>query len=449
MKLGASFRFITKTVYHAFLGIPQLNEHHDSTIYALDRFERYTIFFCTLRNGFRQYEVQPRQVSQSTFLRRFFGARNWSIRLASALNFFRFLSLIFIEEESTRIYLGDNVFRSKDRNSICVLILSSIVVSIFSREWFLHIEAGHKCTVLNNYDWIRNKGLFDNVYLKMTVNQAKQFRITVHFLLNLYNRIIVVLVPFITILYNLPFLTNPYTYRIPLLAFYGSLWSLTLTWSVVFLANEIFTISGYLFFICAVHYHRIESIIEQCNSKPNSIYSTRREYSSIYLDKSIISWASLCTSTWTDRINQFEFDFDRLRYLVLYYFTVVAFLGDLFIFLGLVVGAHSKLVANMIAMLGGLILVLCVIACYFTGGFVTKLQLCHRKFHSICCSTKLPILNSLKILEIMDRSLGPRVGIKVGDLTTITQMFFISFILEVGSTLMLFVCNVRGLFASN
>lgn len=77
-------------------------------------------------------------------------------------------------------------------------------------------------------------------------------------------------------------------------------------------------------------------------------------------------------------------------------------------------------------------------------------------------------INFDQILEIMDRSLGPRVGIKVGDLTTITQIFFISvsrsiyqpsntqldffsqqFLLEIGSTFMLFVCNVRGLFARN
>ncbi|XP_053205892.1 uncharacterized protein LOC128390229 isoform X2 [Panonychus citri] len=468
------------------LGVPKIDAPVEATQEAINRYEKYALFFRTLLHGFRQYGQGKDQYSNSKDVTLStsslhanlpFDLKNWSIRLASAVNFVRFVSLIFIKDEATLIYLGDNVFRSKDR------------ISIY-------------------YDYVRTHG-FNSSHLKMTTAQTKQFQLTVHFLLNLYNRIITCMVPFIAILYNIPFFTNPYTYQISSLAIYGTLWSFTHTWSVVFLANEMLTTSGYMFLICAIHYYRIQSVVEQSKSIPNESNLSIGPHNDTYIanddfkeyrelksrDKTdgtmfrrvkrskvsqtcssesflstihrdieiianhdlkcaqftpnyeiIVNWATNLIGNWTHRFNIYEFDFKRLRYLVLYYFTVVAFMADLFIFLGVIIVAHSRLVANMYAVLGLLVLTLSAIGCYFVGDFMTKLETLHRRFHSICCETRLPINIRLKILEIMDRSLGPYNGIKVGDLATITQSFFIIFMLEIAATFMLFVCNIRGLF---
>ncbi|XP_025017181.1 uncharacterized protein LOC112539151 [Tetranychus urticae] len=155
-------------------------------------------------------------------------------------------------------------------------------------------------------------------------------------------------------------------------------------------------------------------------------------------EKDIQSFCSLIIR----RLNSFELASRKLRYILLVYVLVYSAAGDVYIFLGVIVRVYSDFLANLIAIIGIFILPLLGLFGLVFGSLITELDKLMIRLHQLTLKSKLSRSTMSKVWEIMYRVDGPHNGVKIGDFLTLEKTFFILFILENISTLMLFTVNI-------
>uniref|UniRef100_T1KWT0 Odorant receptor n=1 Tax=Tetranychus urticae TaxID=32264 RepID=T1KWT0_TETUR len=405
---------------------PDPNKVNMCAAQLVQRTERLTIIFQVLRNGLDQTNS-----IKNTFGYRRYNWLDWIIGIISLITWFRCIVLICTSSVSVGIILGDPLFRSKDRLACIILAFITLTVLFSFREWILSLETKGNLETLSIWKFCRNG--FNPVYLQMDKLNMNRFRLMV---------ISVSLVSYCTILFGplftsfvfiTPLLTNPWMYKIPELVFSSFLWSLSEIFIASFLLNAVLGFSWYLICTFVFHLYRLLNLFFKADYLKNSteaVYARDIQLLCLLIIR---------------RLNSFELAVRKSRYVLLYIFIVLTLLCDTFIFLGLIVRVYNDFLASLLATVGIFGLPCIGVFGYIFGNFISELDKLTVRLHQVTLNNKLSLKEMSKVLEVMDRVAGPYNGLKIGDFLTIKKSFFIFFVLENISTLMLFTVNIGPL----
>uniref|UniRef100_A0A158P5E3 Gustatory receptor n=1 Tax=Tetranychus urticae TaxID=32264 RepID=A0A158P5E3_TETUR len=413
---------------HKFFICSHSNDVDSYVFQSIRRTERLTLIYQVFRHGLSR--SKPGTVPSSGY--RALNRLDWIIGITCLINWFRALILICNDSESVAIYLGDPLVRNKDRRTLiiwCFIILP--IVAIF-RGWILSLESKGNLELLHVWNVCLNG--FTPVHLKMDNINCKSLRTTI-IIVSIFAYYTMLVGPlFISMLFIVPLLTNPWVYKTPKLFISSFIWSFPSIFSVSFLLNGIIGFSWYL--ICSLSFHlfRLMGLLNMADllNKSTGIILVEREVESLCL-------ASI------RRLNSFEFTVNKLRYVSLYYVFVFAFSADAYIFLGAIARVYNGFIANLLTILGLFMLSTIGAFAIAFGNFISKLEKLTIKLHQLSCKNKFSLGTASKISELMDRAAGPYNGLKIGDFVTLEKRFFILFIVENISLLMLFTVNIGPL----
>uniref|UniRef100_A0A158P5D5 Odorant receptor n=1 Tax=Tetranychus urticae TaxID=32264 RepID=A0A158P5D5_TETUR len=395
----------------------------------VQRTERLTIIFQVLRNGLNQNN----SIDVNRFGYRRYNWLDWTIGITSLINWFRCIVLICTSSETLAICLGDPLFRSKDRQIIILCALTILLTMIIFREWILNLEAKGNLEIFSIWKCCRNG--FDPVHLQMNNVNIKRFRLIVICVSIVAYCTMLVAPLFLSVGFFTVILCNPWIFEIPELAFYCFLWSLSEIFIASFLLNSILGFSWYLLCTLSFHLYRLMHLLNTADYLINSTKGALNERKIKLFSLIIIR-----------RLNSFESTARKLRYVLFYYVFVFASSGDVYIFLGIIVRVYNDFLADLIvALLGIFILPSIGVFGLIFGNFISELDKLTVRLHQLALNNRLSLNTSSKVLEVMNRVAGPYNGIKLGDFLTIEKSFFIFFILENISTLMLFTVNIGPL----
>ncbi|XP_025017799.1 uncharacterized protein LOC112539469 [Tetranychus urticae] len=301
------------------------------------------------------------------------------------------------------------------------------------REWLLTLEAKGKFKVLSTWKVCRNG--FNPVDLQMNELNTKRFRFTIYLVSLTIYWVMLIFPPFCTLLSFSLVLANPMMYQNPKLAFFALLWSPTFSLSLGFTINAIMGFGWYI--MCSLYFHlyRLRDLIDYADILLNN------SKHGLFAEKDM----QLFCPKVIQHLNNFEAASFKLRYVLLCYFFVISCLCDFDIFLGTIIRIVNSLFCNLLAIGAFSILLSVGILGLIFGSFLTKLGRLTVRLHQLSCRHKLSIQSVSKVSEIMDRAAGPYNGLKIGDFLTLEKRFFILFIAENISILMLFTVNIGPL----
>ncbi|XP_025017159.1 uncharacterized protein LOC112539134 [Tetranychus urticae] len=359
---------------------------------------------------------------------------DWIIAVASLAVVFRFTVLIFNTNETIAIYLGDTFLHGKDRFLCESYFAFAISIAFTCREWILHLEAKGEFEVLSIWKHCRDG--FKAVNLRMNNRNIKRFRSSIYFFSVIFYNMLISVPIIVSVLFFTALLINPWTYKIPEFAIFGIIWLLlTIFVSTILLSSVL----GFAWFIlCAFAFHLFQ-LLDLLDSA--EILLNR---SMLYTEKHIQSFCLLIIR----RLNSFELASRKLKYVLLCYTFVYSLLGNGDIFLGLIVRSYSDIFADLLAIIGTFILIAPGVFGLVFGYLITELDKLTVRLHRLTSKGNFSVKTMSKVMEIMDRVAGPYNGVKIGDFTTVDKTFFILFILENISILMLFTVNIRPLSAT-
>uniref|UniRef100_A0A158P5P4 Gustatory receptor n=1 Tax=Tetranychus urticae TaxID=32264 RepID=A0A158P5P4_TETUR len=411
------------------IAIPDSNEFDSKVWDLVRRTERLTIIFQVVRNGLSQTNIN----SVNAFGYRRLKLIDWIIAITSLVNSLRFTVLFFNTNDDIAFYLGDPLFRSKDRLPLLTWAAMAIAIMFTFREWILYLEAKGKFEVLSIWKVCRDG--FNLVNLRMNNRNIKRFRFSIYFVSLVFSNVMIVVPIFLSILFFTPIFTNPWTYKIPKLAFFGIVWSFSVIFAITFILNSILGFGWFV--LCALTFHlfRLLDLLDLAD------FLLHKTNALTYTEKDIQTFCCLIIS----RLNSFELAASKLRYILLCYVFVYSLAGDVYIFLGVIVRVYNNFFANLLATIGIFILPIIGLFGLVFGNLVTELDKLTIRLHRLTFKGKFSVNTMSKVMEIMNRVAGPYNGVKIGDFLTLEKTFFILFILENISTLMLFTCNIGPL----
>ncbi|XP_025017160.1 uncharacterized protein LOC112539137 [Tetranychus urticae] len=239
----------------------------------------------------------------------------------------------------------------------------------------------------------------------------------------------------LSILFVTTLLTNPWTYKIPEFAIFGTIWLLLTIFVSTILLSSVLGFAWFILCAFAFHLFRLLDLLDSAETLLN------RSYNMLYTEKDFQLFCLLIIS----RLNSFELASRKLRYVLLCYVFIYSLLGNGDIFLGLIVRAYNDIFADSLATIGTSILIAPGVFGVLFGYLITELDKLTVRLHRLTFKGNFSVNTMSKVLEIMDRVAGPYNGVKIGDFTTVDKTFFIIFILENISILMLFTVNIRPL----
>uniref|UniRef100_T1KQ71 Gustatory receptor n=1 Tax=Tetranychus urticae TaxID=32264 RepID=T1KQ71_TETUR len=404
------------------LGLPNHRLTSEETIKQLVKFEKFSIFFRSSRFGFNQNVSH--QSTETDYL-------SLIMRAIGQINLIRLICLTVIDNEDYQLYLGDIAYKTKHRTMVNILFTVCFLIGVVTNEWLVSYDKSGKYSVLTIYSDIINNG-FDPVHLQMTSNQAIKFHRTIHILITQLNRNFLFCCLFLAICYYFMLLSNPHFYQVKELVFYSLIWSLVAIVPTFTMTGQNMGTLIYLILVQVYHLFRLNSVVELADYY-------RRLKCTDELVKSLIRHTFEC-------LNQSERCAILTRAIVLYGFTVIALIGDLLTFYGLIIRFHSPVFADLSGSIGCLVFIVIGCLSYIAREFKIKIDRLNSDFHIICRYNVINAYNRLKIFQLMDRLNGPYNGIQLGQITTIGKDFFVVFMLEIGSSLMLFTCNFKRYF---
>uniref|UniRef100_T1KKQ2 Odorant receptor n=1 Tax=Tetranychus urticae TaxID=32264 RepID=T1KKQ2_TETUR len=413
-----------RQIFSYLTTIPDSNEFDQKVSDLVRRTERLAIAFQAVRRGLNQTNIP----TVNEFGYRRLNLLDWIIAITSVATIFRYTVLIFNTNETIAIYLGDSFFHSEDRALILSLFAISTSLAFAFREWILHLEAKGKFEVLSI--WKDNRDGFNLVNLRMNNRNIKRFRFCIYFLSVMIYYMMLLIPIFMSFLFFTPLLINPWTYKIPALAFFATGWLLLAIFVGAFLFNSILGFAWLFLSVLAFHLFRLFDLLDSAETLLNR--------SMFYTEKDFQLFCLLIIS----RLNSFELASRKLRYIFSCYVFVYSLLGDVAIFLGLIVRAYNDFFADLLAILGLFTLGFLGIFGFVFGYLITELDRLTIRLHRLTFKGKFSVKTMSKVMEIMDRVAGPYNGLKIGDFFTLEKRFFILFIMENLSILMLFTVNI-------
>uniref|UniRef100_A0A158P591 Gustatory receptor n=1 Tax=Tetranychus urticae TaxID=32264 RepID=A0A158P591_TETUR len=402
--------------------VPDSNEFDLAVCKQVKRTEKLTIVFQLDFNG----RSQSNSSGVNAFGYRRYKWMDWFITINCLIHVIRFSLLTFSTSDYFAIYLGDPLFRVKDRQALLLWGALAAGLMFVFRECVLNLNAKGSFETLSAWKVCFNG--FNSSNLRMSNLVAKRFRFTI-FLFSIFAYSVMLFFPFFALLLLfVPLLSNPWIYEIPELAFFGFAFSLPSIFAFTFLLNSV--IGFFWYIVCSIYFYlfRLYDLLQSADDLERQSVDEKQ-------------LQSLCLEI-IRHLNEFEAVSHKFRYLLLYYLSIFAVAGDFDLFLGMIVKIYNDFFANLLAILGFLILLSLGVFGLIFGNFISQLNVLTVKLHQLSVKRKLTMCSPNKVQEVMDRAAGPYNGIKIGDFLTLEKSFAISFILENISILMLFICNI-------
>ncbi|XP_025016520.1 uncharacterized protein LOC107361817 [Tetranychus urticae] len=413
---------LLKQIIYNIVGYPK-DEPLQSTIEALSVFEKRTKWFRCLHYGFVQ--------SKQTKSRSNFDYISWAIRLTAVINIIRGLTLASTNNSWYHLILGDPLFGTNvlPYASLFISIWLAYIYSLF--EWFRWAERSGSLFMLYDFHQCRLDN-FNSLQDELTASSFATFRTLTHIISVFFSRFLVWGVFMITLLINGPLLSNPLYYHNYEFTITSSLWSISLTFPMVYLFNCSASIGCYFILISLLMLIRYKSLVKKG-------YIAKVTASNLNRDVSYLVNRTISLGNETDALSR------SLKYLILYYIILASIVCDLGIFFGIIVPNESILIRYILCSMGFLVIALLGAALYFNGDPIQDLSKLHRYFLQILLKRRFTNFNNelFKIYEIFDRIIGPYNGVSAGDFSVITKRFFLTVLMENASMLMLFTCNVQ------
>uniref|UniRef100_A0A158P5E2 Gustatory receptor n=1 Tax=Tetranychus urticae TaxID=32264 RepID=A0A158P5E2_TETUR len=404
---------------------PDSNRLDSTVVQFVKRTERLTFVFqldFNGRNRSNSFEVNTHGYRRYKWM-------DWFITINFLINLMRFSVLIYGSSDSVSFYLGDTLFHFKDRQVLLMYSTAAFVIMFIFREWILNLNAKGKFEILSAWRVCFNG--FNSTNLQMNNLVAKRFRSAI-FMYTIISHNVMLSVPlFAVCLFLIPLISNPWTYEIPELAFFGLLWSIPTIFLFTFLLNAVIGFAWYN--VCSIYFDlfRLYDLVHSADDLNHWPVN----------EKQVRSFCLVIIR----HLNNFEAISHKFRYLQLSYFIIFAVAADFDLFLGMIVKIYNEFFANLFTILGFFSLITLGTFGLIFGNFISQLDKLTMKLHQLTTKSKFSMSTSNKILEIMDRATGPYNGVKIGDFVTLEKRFFVSFILENISILMLFICNIGPL----
>ncbi|XP_025017452.1 uncharacterized protein LOC112539283 [Tetranychus urticae] len=266
----------------------------------------------------------------------------------------------------------------------------------------------------------------------MTSNQAIKFHRTIHIRVAQLNRRYMFCCLFLATVYYSVLLSNPHFYLVKQFRLYSLAWSIVAVIVAFTVAGKYFAIIGYLTLIQVYYLFRLRSAVELADSY-------RRLKCTDELASTFIKHTFEC-------LNQSEKWVKSTGDFVLCVFTCVTMICDLFIFYGFIIRFHSPLFANSLASIGCIVFSVIGYLSLIAREFIIKIERLCSHIHSVSRCNVFNVYNHFKLLQLMERLSEPKIGIQLGPIATIGKDFLIRFMLEIGSSLMLFTLNFKRFF---
>uniref|UniRef100_T1KQ69 Gustatory receptor n=1 Tax=Tetranychus urticae TaxID=32264 RepID=T1KQ69_TETUR len=425
LKISSQWRhyspFRSKLI-NLLLGLPNHSLTPKDTIEQLVKFEKFSIICRAARFGFKQNVSH--QSAKTDYFRLI-------MRVIGQINLIRFICIIVIDNEDYQLYLGDFAYKTNYRFIINFLVTIIYLIGAVNSECLVLFDKSGKFSVLAIYSSIIDHG-FDPLILQMTKTQAIAFHRTIHILVTQLNRSFIFCCLFVKPCYFSILLFNPNFYLVKQLPYYSLAWSLVVVFVSFTMIGQYFAIFGYLFLTQAYSFYRLRSAIELSDSYRSSKFTN--EFASTFIKYTF------------DSLNQFE-KFSKLTGIIVFsVIAAIAFMGDLCIFYGFIMRFHSPLYANSTGSIGCIVFI--VIGCLSLIAREFKIKMEHLNSHLqiIYRYNVLDVYNQFKLLQLMERLSEPKNGIQLGSITTIGKDFFMVFMMEIGSSLMLFTLNFKRYF---
>ncbi|XP_025017450.1 uncharacterized protein LOC112539281 [Tetranychus urticae] len=312
-----------------------------------------------------------------------------------------------------------------------VLFAICFLIGVVNSELIFLYDKSGKYSVLTIYSEIIKNG-FDPVHLQMTSNQAIKFHRTIHILINQLNRNFIFCCLFIGPGYYSILLLNLNFYKVKEFQFYSLAWSLVAIITTIIVIGKYFAIFGYLISIQVYHLFRLKSIVELANSYRSSECTDEHV-------STLTKHTFVC-------LNDSEKCAKLTRNIVLCVFTVIAFVCDLFIFYGFIIRFHSPLFANSVGSIGCIGFIIIGFLSFIAREFIIKIDRLYSHLRAICRYNVFNVYSQFKLLQLMERIFEPNNGIQFGSITRIGKDFFVTFMVEIGSSLILFTLNFKRYF---
>uniref|UniRef100_T1KS25 Gustatory receptor n=1 Tax=Tetranychus urticae TaxID=32264 RepID=T1KS25_TETUR len=415
-------KFIHQIVVHRFYGYDFKQLSIESTEALEHRFK----FYFALTNGFDQNIDKIIEMEQKIN----FGT--WLIRFGYLVSMLRAIAIINIHDE-TAIYFGDSAYGSNDRDYLWIVIIVGVTVMVMCHEIVLIVEKkGGFVGEPSRIKVLLKNGFSHFPFVKP---RQKDFCRFFYLLSAFHNIALTMLVPYIVILYNYELCICIYNYFSLKTIICEIVWTLTLTPLVIYLAVQELCYGSLFYIYVGVFYFHMNSLKNATSWLLESIDKPQNT------DIKFIAKNALLL------FNKMDSYSSKVRSLVLYFYTGVAFQSLWFIHFSIIVGNHSVVMDILIALLGIFIILYNLIISLFSAQLNNKVRSLYSMWHKIYCKSKSNAIMKLKMIEILNRITLSSTGVQIGDFGLITNQFVLVFFLEFVSTIMMFKVNFGSFFA--
>ncbi|XP_025018592.1 uncharacterized protein LOC107371396 isoform X1 [Tetranychus urticae] len=346
------------------------------------------------------------------------------------IGFFRLLTLMLVTDESVHIYLGDGLYSSKQASIIYFLCIITLGSLYGFGEITLYQESSGYWKPMRVLDQLRSPNLNPSS-IGLTRSYLTKACSLIHLVAKHGVRIMNCAPLYMIFIIEAPIVAELSLKENPMFNFYCLLWSFFLACPFIYHMAGNFGRAGYLIMygICSIlRLRSLETLVKHSSCQLTLI---ERDINSLV--SAIISFC-----------NEMEQVFRSIRFGIFYAVFVIAFMADVQLFFGVIIPLEPALVAHLLAVNAAVILFALGLTVYFCGVYLNTLQSTVVQFHRICTAQNISVLTKLKINELMDRMAGPYNGIEAGWFGTLTTKFFVIFLVENASTMMLFAVNVVG-----
>uniref|UniRef100_T1L6I9 Gustatory receptor n=1 Tax=Tetranychus urticae TaxID=32264 RepID=T1L6I9_TETUR len=320
---------LLKQIIYNIVGYPK-DQPLQSTIEALSVFEKRTKWFRCLNYGF----VQSKQAKSSVK----FDYISWAIRVTAVISIIRGLALASTNNSWYHLILGDPLFGTNVLPYASLFITIWLINIYIIFEWFRWAERSGSLFMLYDFHQCRLDN-FNSLQNELTASSFATFRTLTHIISIFFSRFLVWGIFMITLLINGPLLSNPFYYHNYVFTITSSLWSISLTFPMVYLFNCISCIGGYFILISLLMLVRYKSLV-----KKGSIVKVTASNANV--DISYLVSRTISLGNETDALSR------SLKYLILHYIMFISMVGDLGIFFGIIAPTESILIRYILSSLG-------------------------------------------------------------------------------------------------
>lgn len=356
------------------------HEMENTIIENIETLEKFLLFLFAVRSGYSQVNH-----GRSNKLK-YFELHNKIIRIFLILQAIRFILLLIFDSDFLSIILADPFIHLSRRKVIFILVIYAIVALGLFREYVLYLEGRNCFSFLSTFSQVRKLG-FDKRSFKMTNAKLQRFRVIFLMISNFFIGLMYLCYFFVPILLILVRFNNKIYSEILSINIASLLWIPLETHSIYFAVCGVFIIATHIILILPYYYFQMMSLVELLEQ-----FILKKESVSLDIFRGL-------SSNTIRFLNGFD-DLNReLKYLISYVFVIFSFMGDTFLFSGVILTQASTMLAIIFAAFGMVVLSVIGIETFIVGGFVSQLLVINQLYLKLMRRSKFITTKNLKVIN--------------------------------------------------